>query len=121
MSFAKTPGQRVKEERLKAGMTQDDLAKLLNVGRSLIWRWESGSIATIRRGNIEQLAKVFHCSPEYLLYGYKGGTLPLEIEDWLHDAKNTEKVIKFYYESVAKEKMEQTMKELGIDDNSPKK
>lgn len=35
-------GERIKEARLNTKMTQDDLAKELNVSRSTVANWESG-------------------------------------------------------------------------------
>ena len=47
-------GERIKEARLNTKMTQDDLAKELNVSRSTVANWESGR----NNPDVESLIKI---------------------------------------------------------------
>ena len=47
-------GERVKQFRMRAGLTQADLAKRLNVSRQQVAKWESG----IRNPKIDNLRKI---------------------------------------------------------------
>jgi transcriptional regulator with XRE-family HTH domain len=97
-------GQRVKKKREEAGMTQKELAKRLNVHQSLVWRWESGDIQTIRPDNVKRICKELGCPYEYIMYGISGDTFPQEVEEWLHSTDNKGKVLCFYKEAKMAEK-----------------
>ena len=59
-------GERLKSARVKAGQTQEDIAKLLRVQRQVISYFENGS----RTPNIDdliKLAEIFGTSTDYLL------------------------------------------------------
>ena len=68
-------GQRIKELRLAKGMTLEDLGNKVGVGKSTVRKWETGSIANMRRDKIVKIAKALDCSIAYLLgleeKGYK--------------------------------------------------
>ena len=62
---------KLKEIRLRAGLTQEQLAELMNTEQSYISRWETGrnepSFEVLR-----QLAAVLHCTTDELLGVEKG-------------------------------------------------
>lgn len=55
-----------KKARLKAGMTQADVAKKLKVDRSTVAKWEAGE-ALPNASKLPALAKIFKCSIDTLL------------------------------------------------------
>ena len=58
-------GDGIRSRRKKAGMTQEELANEIGVGRSMLAQIESGSkVPTMVRGR--QIARVFKCSMEEL-------------------------------------------------------
>lgn len=59
-------GDRIKDLRTTHGMTQEELGKLIGVGKSTINKYELGKIA-IPSAKIESLAKVLKVSPGYLM------------------------------------------------------
>ena len=61
-------GSRIKILRIKLGMTQDELAKLLLVSRGLVNQWERGG-RDLKAGTIVALAKALHTSCDFLLTG----------------------------------------------------
>lgn len=60
-------GDLIKKKRKDAGLTQDELAKRLNVTKSTLSKWESGRIHNMRRDNIVSLSNALHVSPIDLL------------------------------------------------------
>ena len=56
----------IKEYRLKAGMTQVELAKKLNVDQAAVSRWESKETRPLRKIH-KKLAKVLGCTVDDLM------------------------------------------------------
>lgn len=56
----------IKNLRMKAGLTQVQLAKKMNVDQSAVSLWESGKTAPMRKLH-KKLAKVLGCTVEELL------------------------------------------------------
>lgn len=56
----------IKEKRMSANMTQDELANILGVGRSAVAMWETGE-SLPRAKTLIDLTKVFNCTVEELL------------------------------------------------------
>ena len=59
-------GDKVKELRTKAGISQAELARRLGIARSNINAWEMG-LSSPNAACLIDLAKIFHCSTDYLL------------------------------------------------------
>lgn len=55
----------IRELRLKAGLTQAQLAKKMNVDQAAVSRWESGETRPLRKCH-RKLAKVLGCTEEEL-------------------------------------------------------
>ena len=56
---------KIKELRLKAGLTQVQLAKKMNVDQAAVSRWESGETKPLRKTH-KKLAKILGVSVEEL-------------------------------------------------------
>ena len=59
--------ERIKERRLSMGMTLLDVANALNVKEATVQRYESGEIKNLKHQTVLELAKIFRCSPSYLM------------------------------------------------------
>ena len=59
---------RLKVERVKAGMTQEELSKASGVSRNIISKVENGDLSSITYGKLEKLSKVFELSPNELFF-----------------------------------------------------
>ena len=59
--------ERIKELRLKNGLTQEELGKLIGVQKSAIRKYESGIVHNMKRSSIETLSKYFGVAPSYLM------------------------------------------------------
>lgn len=66
MEYKKVMALRIKDLRKKRGLTQEELAKKLDVGRTAIANYESGKMSP--RDNIKiEMCKIFDCSMGYLM------------------------------------------------------
>ncbi len=63
----KSVGQNIKEQRLKNKLTLLEVANKLGVKEATMQRYESGEIKNIKHDTIVKLAKIFSCSPAYLM------------------------------------------------------
>ena len=59
---------RLKELRKEKGLTQDDLAELLEVTKSTIFNWENG-VSNIKPDRLKKLCEIFGVDMPYIL-GY---------------------------------------------------
>ena len=59
--------QRLYELRKKQGMTLEQVANEVGVGKSTVRKWETGIIANMKRDKIALLAHALHTSPGYLM------------------------------------------------------
>jgi transcriptional regulator with XRE-family HTH domain len=62
--------QRIKTLRQEKGLTLEQVAEVVGVGRSTVRKWETGMIANMRRDKIADLAKALGTTPAYLM-GWK--------------------------------------------------
>lgn len=62
-----TINERIKERRLARDLTLLDVAEFLGVKEATAQRYESGEIKNIKHETIASLAKLFKCSPAYLM------------------------------------------------------
>ncbi len=75
--------ERIKKCRLECGMTLMELANALGVREATAQRYESGEIKNLKQATVLEMARIFDCSPAYLM-GWEetsaendGGSLPL--------------------------------------------
>lgn len=72
--------QRIRKLRLEQGLTLEQVAVQVGVGKSTVRKWETGMIANMRRDKIAALAKALHTTPAYLM-GWEGELMEQIIED----------------------------------------
>lgn len=63
-----TLGQKLKEIRKRFGLSQEQLAEIINVSRQSITKWESDN-GLPDVSNLQELSKVFGVTVDYLLNG----------------------------------------------------
>ena len=66
-----TPGTRIKELRVIADMSQEELGRRVGVQRAAINKYEKGTVENIPIKTIERIANVFDVSPNYIV-GWNG-------------------------------------------------
>jgi repressor LexA len=59
--------RKIKELRLSQGMTLEQVANIVGVGKSTVRKWETGAIANMKRDKIALLAKALSTTPAYLM------------------------------------------------------
>ncbi|WP_077391665.1 LexA family protein [Mobilibacterium timonense] len=59
--------ERIKELRLAAGMSQEELGFKLGLGKSAIAKYENGRVKNIKQSTIKKMAEIFNCQPSYLM------------------------------------------------------
>lgn len=69
---------RIKERRLALGMTLMDVANALGVKEATVQRYESGEIKNPKHDTVLEMAKIFRCSPAYLM-GWEDELLPQSV------------------------------------------
>ncbi len=74
--------ERIKKCRLDSGMTLLEVATALGVREATAQRYESGEIKNLKQATVLEMARIFNCSPAYLM-GW---------EDYLESSANTEKL-----------------------------
>lgn len=61
-----TPGERIKELRMAADISQPDLAQRIGTTKQNIWKYENNVITNIPLDKIEAMARVFSVNPSYI-------------------------------------------------------
>ena len=59
--------RRIRDLRAKHGLTLDQVAQCVGVGKSTVRKWETGMIENMRRDKIAKLAAALHTTPAYLM------------------------------------------------------
>jgi len=59
--------EKIKRLRAKKGMTLEDVASIVGVGKSTVRKWETGIIENMRRDKILSLSEALGTTPEYLM------------------------------------------------------
>lgn len=62
-----SPGERIRELRVLAEMSQDELGRRVGVQRAAINKYEKGTVENIPIKTIEKIAQVFDVSPAYIV------------------------------------------------------
>lgn len=73
-------GTKIRELRMLAGLSQEELGRRVGVQRAAINKYEVGSVTNIPISTIEKLASVFDVSPTYIVGWSEGSTNPLSAE-----------------------------------------
>ena len=59
--------RKIKELRQAKGLTLEQVATVVGVGKSTVRKWETGMIANMKRDKIAALAKALGTTPAYLM------------------------------------------------------
>ena len=62
-----TMAERIKELRLSAGLTQEELGERLGLQKSAIAKYENGRVENIKQGTIKAMADLFSVRPSYIM------------------------------------------------------
>ncbi|MBE6792533.1 MAG: helix-turn-helix transcriptional regulator [Ruminococcaceae bacterium] len=59
--------EKIRELRKEKGLTLEQVADIVGVGKSTVRKWETGMIANMKRDKIASLAKALGTTPAYLM------------------------------------------------------
>ena len=62
-----TTGEKIKQARIAAGLTQSELAEKIGVKFSAIHKYENGIVVNLKRETIAKLASALNVKPSYLI------------------------------------------------------
>ena len=60
-------GQRIKQRRKQLNISADDVARILKISRSTVFRYENGRIRKVPADILEKLAEILLTTPAYLI------------------------------------------------------
>ena len=84
-------GDRIREHRIRAGLSQDALAELVGVSRQAVTKWESGA-SSPTAANLFKLAEIFGTTADLLIDKEKAETEENKISDGEKDEKDGRKM-----------------------------
>lgn len=76
-------GSVIKNARLEKGLTQQELADYVGVGKSAVAKWENGRVSELKRTNIKKVSEALGLKPTQLLGDIEEN--PVEAADFLAD------------------------------------
>lgn len=59
--------ERIKELRVNAGLTQEELGEKLGVQKSAIAKWENGRVKNLKSKYVLAMAELFDVTPSYVM------------------------------------------------------
>ena len=65
--MAEGMAKKIQELRKEKGLTLEQVADIVGVGKSTVRKWETGMIANMKRDKIASLAKALGTTPAYLM------------------------------------------------------
>ena len=90
-------GEIIKAERMRKGMTQEELAEKVGVKKSAVAKWENGRVSEIKRSNLKNLAAALGLNPKQLLDNEKSAIFeekePVTNDDGLTESQR--KLVEF--------------------------
>ena len=72
--------RKIRDLRALHGLTLEQVAQQVGVGRSTIRKWETGMIENMRRDKIAKLAAALHTTPGYLMGWEESPNISLSIK-----------------------------------------
>ena len=97
--------QRIKALRQDKGLTLEQVADVVGVGKSTVRKWETGMIANMRRDKIADLAKALGTTPAYLM-GWKEDEPKKEVPPSEPSLTEGEKVLLDLFNRVPKDQQQ---------------
>ena len=79
--------QRIKMLRNEKGLTLEQVANIVGVGKSTVRKWETGMIANMKRDKIAALAKALGTTPAFLMGWEEQEEKPFPTEEKLTDGE----------------------------------
>jgi transcriptional regulator with XRE-family HTH domain len=62
-----TIGEKIKRERIRNNLSQEDVAKAIGSTKQAIYKYENGIVTNIPMDKVEMMASIFGVTPAYLM------------------------------------------------------
>ena len=111
--------QRIKALRQEKGLTLEQVAEVVGVGKSTVRKWETGMIANMRRDKIADLAKALGTTPAYLM-GWKEENVEKESSPSEPQLTEGEKTMLELFRLVPEDKQQLVLQMIRVALNTPK-
>ena len=111
--------QRIKQLRQDRGLTLEQVAEVVGVGKSTVRKWETGMIANMRRDKIADLAKALETTPAYLM-GWKEENAEKESSPSEPQLTEGEKTMLELFRLVPEDKQQLVLQMIRVALNTPK-
>lgn len=111
--------QRIKTLRQEKGLTLEQVAEVVGVGKSTVRKWETGMIANMRRDKIADLAKALGTTPAYLM-GWKEENAEKESSPSEPQLTEGEKTMLELFRLVPEDKQQLVLQMIRVALNTPK-
>ena len=85
--------QRIKELRKEKGLTLEQVADIVGVGKSTVRKWETGMIANMKRDKIYALAEALHTTPAYLMGWEENSNTNIAVNNGIIGNHNSHNVV----------------------------
>ena len=86
--------ERLKSERLRAKLTQKEVAEKLGITRQSYMRYEKGIIKQVDINDVIKFCEILNSSPDYLFWGKRTITDALELWHLVRDVESDIEKIK---------------------------
>ena len=86
--------ERIKSERLRAGLKQQEVADKLGITRQSYARYENGAVNEIDIDFVAKVCEILNTSPDYLFWGKRTITDTLELWHLVRDVESDIEKIK---------------------------
>lgn len=91
--MANLMGNRICQKRTELGLTMEELGTMVGVKSSAVNKWEKGIVENIKRDTIQEMARIFNCSPVWLM-GYDA---PEKLEEVSKSAIQDAELVKKFH------------------------
>lgn len=111
--------RKIKALRQELGLTLDQVAQVVGVGKSTVRKWETGMIANMKRDKIADLAKALHTTPAYLM-GWDENPMDNETSLKKEDLSEEEKILLDLFHQVPEDKQKLVLQMIRVALENPK-
>lgn len=105
--------QRIKALRQEKGLTLEQVADVVGVGKSTVRKWETGMIANMRRDKIADLAKALGTTPAYLM-GWKEEDAKKELSPSEPELTEGEQLMLKLFRQIPKDRQSEALELLRV-------
>lgn len=105
---------RIKELRLNAGLTQEELGEKLGVQKSAIAKWENGRVKNLKSKYVHQMAQLFDVPPSYVMAMESTEDEMVKVREKTYTLTDDEENMLIEYDQLTEEGKEELQKHIEL-------